>query len=979
MTKPVTIGQLNNVGGAVFQISTALSAAASITPASINGAVNDYNPTGLVTTSTIYQNLTADATLSGLNSTGFIDGQIVWITNISTSFNINLVHQTLSAAANQFTLANSELTPIPPGATIGVKYSTATSKFIPLGAAVTKMPFFNVRSYGATGGGIVDDTIAVNNAGAAAFAAGGGTVYFPNGTYLVSEYLGAFQTIKMMTGVSWLGQSREGVVIITAANQRASVRGFSNQAGTAISDFIIENLTYDGNKINQSIPDNNHRDDVFLNNCQRVTVRNVELRNGTGSGIVFFQNSTDCIVNNVYIHDNKWMGISWGDAGTDHRSSVRDFYITNNAGGLHVECSQLDGEIIIDHGYVDSTPGNWAVQFAGSNNASGIDFVVNGWMRDVFVNGGVLVNNAANIVVDSCSINCSDSAITEQMPIEISGNVQDVWFSRCQVILADTATSPQAVLIAGNQSGQASDNLCVSDCSIYVNSTTAHGIVMQASGTARAERNRVFAIGATAWQANTVYAESVFYNNATRVTNGGNVYQVIAGTSAGAGGPTGTGSGIVDNTVVWNYVGAGSTGSLWAPNTVYALGTTSTPTEVHNGGNVYQVAPGTSAGSGGPTGTGSSITDNTVVWEFVGVASTTQYGIFLDLSVARNMDTAIIRGNECTDFNIGVATASVGGGTLCNYADISANTFHAVTAGVMTACISWEIDGRTSVTIPVAVDNVCSDSTIPMFGGGVSTNFGYPHAPLQIGGNGNDIAIYSYASAPAVAAPIGSVAIVRGAGTAFINQTGLSGGWQQLLTTTAGIGQVLGQGPYSSNWQHGRWYAAPNFGSVSTSITLNNGALRATPFWVPNAVTVQAIACEVTTGGGAGALYRAGIYADDGTGRPGALLLDAGTFSVAAGDPGVPGVLTITGLSTALTPGVYWIAGVVQGNPAPQPTLRTITPAGIMPNIDFGTSTPTAAEITAGVNATGSQTGALPNPFVYSSVSSAAPRIYIQV
>lgn len=41
-----------------------------------------------------------------------------------------------------------------------------------------------------------------------------------------------------------------------------------------------------------------------------------------------------------------------------------------------------------------------------------------------------------------------------------------------------------------------------------------------------------------------------------QVINGGNVYVcVVAGISAAAGGPVGVGSGIVDDTVTWDYVG----------------------------------------------------------------------------------------------------------------------------------------------------------------------------------------------------------------------------------------------------------------------------------------------------------------------------------------------------------------------------------------------------------------------------------------
>lgn len=53
-----------------------------------------------------------------------------------------------------------------------------------------------------------------------------------------------------------------------------------------------------------------------------------------------------------------------------------------------------------------------------------------------------------------------------------------------------------------------------------------------------------------AWQANTDYLTVD-----TLVINGSNIYKVvIGGHSALSGGPTGTGSGIVDNTVTWDWV-----------------------------------------------------------------------------------------------------------------------------------------------------------------------------------------------------------------------------------------------------------------------------------------------------------------------------------------------------------------------------------------------------------------------------------------
>ncbi|HEV2645022.1 MAG TPA: glycosyl hydrolase family 28-related protein [Acidobacteriaceae bacterium] len=54
----------------------------------------------------------------------------------------------------------------------------------PATAATTPEAFFNVRTYGATGDGKTVDTPAINKAIEAASAAGGGTVFFPAGTYV---------------------------------------------------------------------------------------------------------------------------------------------------------------------------------------------------------------------------------------------------------------------------------------------------------------------------------------------------------------------------------------------------------------------------------------------------------------------------------------------------------------------------------------------------------------------------------------------------------------------------------------------------------------------------------------------------------------------------------------------------------------------------------------------------------------------------
>lgn len=75
------------------------------------------------------------------------------------------------------------------------------------------------------------------------------------------------------------------------------------------------------------------------------------------------------------------------------------------------------------------------------------------------------------------------------------------------------------------------------------------------------------AVASVAWAASTVYVAGQL------VSNGGNLYYVTSGgTSAGAGGPSGTGSGaIVDGGVSWLYAGAGAVGVTNSDTILYNL------------------------------------------------------------------------------------------------------------------------------------------------------------------------------------------------------------------------------------------------------------------------------------------------------------------------------------------------------------------------------------------------------------------------
>ncbi len=82
----------------------------------------------------------------------------------------------------------------------------------------------------------------------------------------------------------------------------------------------------------------------------------------------------------------------------------------------------------------------------------------------------------------------------------------------------------------------------------------------------------------------------------------------------------------------------------WAASTAYTVG----KQVLNDSGKVYQcTTAGTSAGSGGPTGTGSDITDNTAKWEYkyTGAAQSYLTGARLNYDILTVQDTSIITNN----------------------------------------------------------------------------------------------------------------------------------------------------------------------------------------------------------------------------------------------------------------------------------------------------------------------------------------------
>jgi hypothetical protein len=196
--------------------------------------------------------------------------------------------------------------------------------------------------------------------------------------------------------------------------------------------------------------------------------------------------------------------------------------------------------------------------------------------------------------------------------------------------------------------------------------------------------------------------------------------------------------------------------------------------------------------------------------------------------------------------------------------------------------------------------------------------------------------------------------------------------------------KTVGQSFFPSGYVSGNYYYANGVAATGTSAIQGNGTVRLTPWVVTDSITITRLFAEFTVAGDANSIYRIGIWShDQATGKPTTLVLDAGSISTGTGNAGTvstggtPGIYEIT-VSQALTPGLYWVGGAVQGVSSVQPTMRTVANYTYPLYIPLGASLP-AANATFGGMAIASQTGALATTSSASVSSISGARIGFKV
>lgn len=191
------------------------------------------------------------------------------------------------------------------------------------------------------------------------------------------------------------------------------------------ADVVIEDITLDGDRANNENFNGNYGGGIFLQDCNRYSIRGVTSRNYNGDG-VSFQICHDVLVEKCHLHDNADLGIHPGSG--SQRPVLRDNKIERNTIGIFwcwgvkhglAERNKIDASrdfgISIGHNDTDNVMRDNDVTGSGK---VGVLFRDETRGKDFWPNRNVIENNRV-----------TDSGGEDGIAIDIRGKTKDVRIS----------------------------------------------------------------------------------------------------------------------------------------------------------------------------------------------------------------------------------------------------------------------------------------------------------------------------------------------------------------------------------------------------------------------------------------------------------------------------------------------------------------------------------------------------------------------
>lgn len=307
-------------------------------------------------------------------------GTQLWDTPLNTALT-QLDNSIATVASDALQVANnlSDLSNVP----------VARSNLGLSSSATTTGSSFNVKDYGALGNGVADDTAAVQSAINACSSAGGGEVFFPTGTYLLTPTTSPAITVPSYVRLA--GSDRRATTLKkNAAGVLISMSGPSTDTtgATHVKYSGIENLEINGNSLTGLLLELYYADNLYFSN-------------------MYTYGNWDICVDTTEFWDSRFINCTWeASGGQTANASMPNVYLRNSAAASGFGYS---GDNVNQIHFIGCrweafyTGALWLTQgVAATNNPNGI-YITDCKMESSDVNGGPFFkadSSCAHIVVN---------------------------------------------------------------------------------------------------------------------------------------------------------------------------------------------------------------------------------------------------------------------------------------------------------------------------------------------------------------------------------------------------------------------------------------------------------------------------------------------------------------------------------------------------------------------------------------------------
>lgn len=256
--------------------ASAIRLSGDISPTAITGSNDNYAPTGLSTASTIRQDLSAAATLTGL--TGGSDGRVIFLYNIATTAGrtLTFTHDATSTAANRFLCPGGVAYVVPPTGGVVLQYDSTSSRWRVSHALAPAGTNGGVMAYGAN----VWATTAAGTSGMSLLSAGSAaaTWNYPNtigdGTGQV-VYQGGARVARTAYAAhgTYTQLVTDHVIGVTDTSGAVTIQLVaSSSSATSVAEIIVKDESYAAgtNNITISPPSGKKLDNVTDNATVKI-------------------------------------------------------------------------------------------------------------------------------------------------------------------------------------------------------------------------------------------------------------------------------------------------------------------------------------------------------------------------------------------------------------------------------------------------------------------------------------------------------------------------------------------------------------------------------------------------------------------------------------------------------------------------------------------------------------------------------------